>query len=74
MVKVSFIGFLYILCPSDRLTKSFYNIFTHRQMANANDLRTCQQCEADVELEKAKFERKQRKLFAVSVHEFDGFV
>jgi len=35
-------------------------------MANAHDLRACQQCLADVELEKSKFERKQRKIYSVS--------
>ncbi|WAR10457.1 hypothetical protein MAR_035533 [Mya arenaria] len=36
-----------------------------RQLVNAYDLRTCQQCYADVDLEKARFQRKERKIVQV---------
>ncbi|KAH3747691.1 uncharacterized protein LOC127847847 isoform X1 [Dreissena polymorpha] len=47
----------------ERTTNALQEI--DRQMTNAYDLRTCQQCYADIDLEKVKFERKQRKLYQV---------
>lgn len=36
-----------------------------RSLATAYDLRTCQQCFGDIDLERIKFERKQRKIYQI---------